>query len=157
VPDDVLRFVFGPSPYAASWLWLGLALLALVFVWCAGVFIWTLPADRLRSMPWIRSLHSKLLRRKFVGAIRSVDERYRSGGLSAAQASHEMSRTLRSFLHQATGTPAQYMHVDEIRSSDLAKAAPLFAALNDAQFNTSSPVQVSEVGSTAEELVRSWT
>ena len=53
-----------------------------------------------------------------------------------------MSRTLRSFLHQATGTRAQYMHVEDIRSSDLAKAAPLFADLNDAQFNTASPVEV---------------
>ena len=67
-----------------------------------------------------------------------------------------MSRTLRSFLHQATGTRAQYMHVEQISSGELAEAAPVFVALNDAQFNTSSPVDVSEVGSTAEELIRSW-
>ena len=156
MPDDVLQFVIGPSPYAASWLWFGLALLIVVIVWYAGVFIWTLPADRLRSIPGIRSVHSKLLRRRFSRAIRSIDGRYRSGELTAAQAGHEMSRTLRSFLHQATGTRAQYMHVDHISSSELAEAAPLFAALNDAQFNTTSPVDVSEVGSTAEELIRSW-
>ena len=48
------------------------------------------------------------------------------------------------------------MHVEAIRSSGLAEAAPLFQALNDAQFNTASPVEISEVGSTAEELIRSW-
>jgi hypothetical protein len=156
VPDDVLQFVFGPSPYSASWLWLGLALLTLVIAWYVGVVVWTLPAHRLRSIPGIRSVHSKLLRRKFVRAIRSIDGRYRAGELSASQASHEMSRTLRSFLHQATGTRAQYMHVEAIRSGDLAQAAPLFAALNDAQFNTTSPVDVGEAGSAAEELIRSW-
>ena len=57
-----------------------------------------------------------------------------------------MSGTLRSFLHQATGTRAQYMHVDAIKSSDLAEAAPLFRPLNDAQFNTDSQVEVSDVG-----------
>ena len=156
MPDDVLQFVIGPSPYAASWLWLGLALLIVVIAWYAGVFIWTLPADRLRSIPWIRSVHSKLLRRRFSRRIRSIDQRYRAGELTAAQAGRQMSRTLRSFLHQATGTRAQYMHVERIGSSELAEAAPLFAALNDAQFNTTSPVNVSEVGSTAEELIRSW-
>ena len=156
MPDDVLRFVIGPSPYSASWLWIGLTLLVLVIAWCVGVFVWTLPADRLRTIPWIRSMHAKLLRRRFARTIRSIDGRYRTGELSAAQASAEMSRTLRSFLHQATGTRAQYMHVEAIRSSDLAEAAPLFQVLNDAQFNTASPVDVSEVGSTAEELIRSW-
>ena len=156
MPDDVLRFVIGPLPYAGSWLWLGLALLAVVIAWCVGVFVWTLPAERLRTIPWIRSLHSTLLRRRFSGAIRSIDACYRAGALSTAQASHQMSRTVRSFLHQATGTRAQYMHVEDIRSSDLATAAPLLTALNDAQFNSASPVEISQVGATAEELIRSW-
>jgi hypothetical protein len=156
VPDDILRFVIGPSPYAVLWLWAGLALLSVVIAWYVGVFVWTLPADRLRSIPWIRNLHSKLLRRRFSRAIRAIDARYRTGELSAAEAGHQMSRTLRSFLALATSTRAQYMHVEDIGSSDLAEAAPLFAAFNDAQFNTASQVEISRVGSTAEELIRSW-
>jgi hypothetical protein len=156
VPDDLLRFVFGPSPYAASWLWLGLALVTVVIMWCVGVVVWTLPAERLRDIPGVRSLHAKLLRRKFVRTIRSIEQQHRAGDLSAAQASAQMSRTLRSFLHQATGTRAQYMHVDAIRTGDLAEAAPLFAALNDAQFNTDSPVEIEHISATAEELIRSW-
>jgi hypothetical protein len=101
-------------------------------------------------------VHAKLLRRRFSRAIHTIDEQYRAGKLTAAQAGRQMSRTLRSFLHQATGSRAQYMHVDRISSSELAEAAPLLAALNDAQFNSASPVDVSEVGSTAEELIRSW-
>jgi hypothetical protein len=156
VPDDLLRFVSGPVPYASWWLWLGLFLLIAVIAWYVGVFVWTAPADRLRTIPWIRALHSKLLRRKFTRAIRSIDARYRAGELSAAQASGQMSRTLRSFLHQATGARAQYMHVENFKSSDLAATAPLFTELNDAQFNSDSAVEVSQVGSKAEELIRSW-
>ncbi len=156
MPDDVLRFLIGPSPYSALWLWLGLSLLAVVVAWHVGVIVWTLPADRLRSLPWLRPAHSKLLRRRFSRTIRAIDERYRAGDITAAEAGHQMSATLRSFLHQATGTPAQYMHVDQIKSSDLAQAAPLLTALNDAQFNTASPVDIRRVGSTAEELIRSW-
>jgi hypothetical protein len=156
VPDDVLTFVFGPSPYSASWLWLGLALLLLVIAWYVGIFVWTLPAHRLRNIPVLRSVHAKLLRRTFSRAIRSIDAQYRAGELTAPEAGRRMSRTLRSFLHQATGTPAQYLHVEAIRSGDLAVAAPVLAALNDAQFNTASPVDVAEVGATAEELIESW-
>lgn len=156
MPDDVSRFVIGPLPYSASWLWFGLVLLAVVIVWCVGVFVWTLPAERLRSVPWIRSLHSTLLRRKFSRAILAIGARYRAGELSSVQTSQQMSRTLRSFLHQATGTRAQYMHVEDIGSSDLATAAPLFNALNDAQFNTVSPVDISQVGVKIEKLIRSW-
>jgi hypothetical protein len=157
VPDDLLRYVSGPMPYTPWWLWLGLLLLVVVIVWCTGIFVWTLPSHRLRAIPVVRTLHGRLLRRRLTSTIRSVDKQYRAGELSAAQACAQMSRTLRSFLHQATGTPAQYMHVDDITASPLAKAAPVFSQLNDAQFNTTSNVNVGQVGSAAEELIRTWT
>ena len=156
MPDDLLRFVMGPMPYSEWWLWLALALLAVVIAWYVGVFVWTLPSRRLRRLPVVRSVHGTLLRRRFARAVGSIREQYRAGDLSAAQASAQMSGTLRSFLHQATGTRAQYMHVDDISASDLAAAAPLFSALNDVQFNAGSPVDVGETGAAAEELIRSW-
>ena len=156
MPDDLLRFVSGPTPYSAWWLWIALALLGLVIAWYVGVFVWTLPSQRLRRLPVVRTLHARLLRRRFARAVRSIGARYRAGDLTATEAGAQMSRTLRSFLHQATGTRAQYMHLDDIGSSDLATAAPLFSALNDAQFNSASPVDVGEVGTAAEELILSW-
>lgn len=156
MPDDLLEFVSGPTPYSVWWLWLGVALLLIVVGWFAGVIVWTLPSSRLRSMRGVRSLHARLLRRRFARSMRDTGARYRAGELSANEAGARMSRTLRSFLHQATGAPAQYMHVDAIRHGDLAAAAPLFSALNDAQFNSVSPVDVGEVGETAEELILSW-
>ena len=156
MPDDLLRFVGGPAPYSVWWLWLGLALLMIVIIWYVGVFVWTLPSQRLRRIPLARDVHRKLLRRRFARSVESIAQRHRDGELTAAQAGADMSRTLRSFLNQATGARAQYMHLDQIGSGALAPAAPLLTALDDAQFNTASPVRVDEVGAATEELIRSW-
>ncbi|MFV1363124.1 hypothetical protein AAHH97_06635 [Mycolicibacterium elephantis] len=156
MPDDLLRFVIGPSPYSGWWLWLAVLLILLVIGWYTVVFVWTLSAERLRRMPVIRSWHATLLRRRFARTIDDIAERHRRGDLPAPHAAAQISRALRSFLHQATGTPAQYMHVEAISSGELAPAAPVLEALNDAQFNNSSPVDIDQTGSAAGELVRTW-
>jgi len=156
VPADLLRFVSGTPPYSLWWLWLGLALVLLVIAWYAAVFVWTLPSRQLRRLPVIRSLHGYVLRRQFTHSVRRAVAEHRSGSLTAADAGARISRTLRSFLHQTTGTPAQYMHVDAIMASELAAAVPVFAALNDVQFNAESREDMTELADSAEELIRSW-
>ena len=156
MPDDLLRFVSGTPPYSLWWLWLALALVVLVIAWYAAVFVWTLPSRQLRRLPVIRSMHGTVLRRRFTHSIRNAVDRHRSGSLSTAEAGARISRTLRSFLHQATGRPAQYMHVDAFRDTELASAGSLLAALNDAQFNTESREHVADLADAAEELIRTW-
>lgn len=156
MPDDLLRFVSGPVPYSAGWLWLGLALLAAVIGWYVAVLTWTLPAARLRRIPVIRSLHADWLRRRYARSIRGIVAAHRGGGLSDAQAGEQIGHALRSFLHQATGTRAQYMHLDALAAGELAPAAPTLSAVDDVRFNTASTYDVSEVGAAAEELIRAW-
>jgi hypothetical protein len=157
VQVDLLRYVGGPLPYSPWWLWIGITLLMLVILWYIGVLVWTLPSHRLRRIPFVRRLHARLLRHRFIRTVRTIDKRCRTGELKPAEAGARMSRTLRSFLHQATGTRAQYMHVDAIANSDIAAAAPLLSALNEAQFNPGSRVDLGRIGSAAEELIRTWT
>ncbi|OBG14732.1 hypothetical protein A5765_10580 [Mycolicibacterium celeriflavum] len=156
MPDDLLRFVGGPIPYSPAWLWLGVLLTAVVITWYVGVFVWTLPSRRLQRIPAVRSLHGKLLRRRFARAVQRIAARHRDGELTAAEAGAAMSRTVRSFLHQAAGVRAQYMHLDDIASGELAPAAPMLTALDDAQFNAASPVRVDDVGGEVKELICSW-
>ncbi|MGE2727477.1 hypothetical protein [Mycolicibacterium pulveris] len=156
MPDDLLSYLIGPTPYSGWWLWLAIALMLVVITWYTAVFVWTLPSHRLRRIPVIRTWHATLLRRRFARTIGIVAEQHRRGELSASHAAARISRTLRSFLHQATGTPAQYMHVETIAAGELAPAAPVFKALDDAQFNAASPVDIGETGSAAQELVRTW-
>ncbi len=156
MPDDLLEFVGGPPGYPSWWLWLGLVLLLLVIAWYAAVFVATMPAQRLRRIAVIRSVHARVLRHRFTRTVRSTTRRHRSGDLSKQQASAALSRTLRSFLHQATGTRAQYMQLRTVAASDLAAAAPLLSALGDAQFDTSSTADVGRLGDETEELIGSW-
>ncbi len=157
MPGDLLRYVGGPSPYSSWWLWLGLTLLAVVIVWYAAVFVATLPGSRLRRIRVVRDVHGRLLRRRFAGTIRRITDCRRRGELSDAQAYAQMSHTVRSFLQQATGIRAPYLHVDEIGAGALASAAPLIAALRDARFDTTADADPEDLGAQAEELIRSWT
>jgi hypothetical protein len=156
VPDDLLRFVSGAPPYSPWWLALALTLLIAVTGWYVGVFVWTLPAARLRRLPGIRVVHGYVLRRRFTRSIRKVVESHRAGDIPAVDAGARISRTLRSFLHQATGTAAQFMHVDALDANGLPAAARVVSALNDVRFNATSDVDVGEAGEAVEELIRTW-
>jgi hypothetical protein len=157
VPDDLLRHVFGPQPYSSTWLWLSVPIVASVTVWYAGIFVWTLPSHRLRRIPVVRRAHARLIRNRFARCVQRIADEHVAGRLSAPAACAAISRTTRSFLHQATGGPAQYMHVDAIADGHLAVAAPLLTRLGDAQFNAEARVDVADVSARAQELIHSWT
>lgn len=154
--DDLLQFVIGPTPYSSGWLWLAIALSALLIVWYAGVFVLTLPRKQFDRLPVVGAARSELLRRRFAREVRAAAARYRAGELGTANAAAVVSSALRGFLHQITGARAEYMHVDAIANSELAPAAPVLAELVDAQFNAGSTVDVAAVSEDAEELIRTW-
>ncbi len=160
MPDDLLHYVFGPRPYSSWWLWWAVLLILLVIVWYAGVFVWTLPSHRLRRIPVVRRAHAWLIRHRFARCVQHIADEHDAGRISAPAACAAISRTVRSFLHQATGARAQYLQVAalaEEADGHLAPAAPLLTRLGDAQFNAESRVDVADVSARAQELVRSWT
>ena len=157
MPGDLLRYVGGPTPYSPWWLWLGFALLVLVFAWYAVVVVATMPADRLRRITVLRGTHARLLRLRFGRTVRRIVARRRRGELSDTQAYAEISHTVRTFLQQATGLPARYLQVDEIDDAGLAPAGPLLVALREARFDTAATADPDRLGTQAEELIRSWT
>jgi hypothetical protein len=157
MPGDLLRYLGGPAGFS-WWWWIVVALCAVAIIgWYAGVFVWTLPPARLRKLPVLGNVHSRLLRRKFSRSITAIAGHHRAGGMPAIQAAAAISRTLRSFLYVATGARAQYMHIDDIAGhSALAPAAPVISALNDAQFSTERG-DIDRVASAAVEVIRTWT
>lgn len=156
MPDDLLRFVSGPPGFSAWWLAIGIGLLLLVIVWYITVFVATMPSGRLRGIPVIRDMHAWVLRHRFARTAASISRRHRDGELTGEQAGAALSRTLRSFLHQATGQRAQYMHVGTIAASDLRAATPLLEALGEARFDRSSTLDADKLGRDTEELIRTW-
>ena len=157
MPGDLLRHVFGPQPYSSWWLWWAVVLTVAVFAWYVGVFMWTLPSHRLRRIPVVRRVHAWLIRARFTRCVRRIADEHDAGRMSAPAASAAISRTVRSFLHQATGVRAQYLQVGAIADGHLAAAAPLLTRLGDAQFNAESRVDVADVSVRAQELIHSWT
>ena len=156
MPDDLLEFVGGPPGYSPVWLWLGLALLVAVLGWYTTVVVATMPSHRLRRIPLINTVHARVVRLRFARTVAGITDRHRAGELSGAAASAAIGRTLRSFLHQATGRRAQYLQLRVVADGELAAAAPVLAALEDAQFNHASTADVGRLGDQTKELIRSW-
>jgi hypothetical protein len=157
VPDDLLRHVFGPQPYSSWWLWWAVLIILLVIGWYAGVFVWTSPSHRLRRIPAVRRVHARLIRNRFTRRVQGIADDHDAGRLSAPAACAAISRTVRSFLYQATGARAPYLHIDAMYDAHLDAAAPLLIQLGDAQFNAQTRVDVADAGAQARELIRSWT
>lgn len=156
MPDDLLRHVFGPQPYSSWLLWLAVLLVVAVFGWYAGVFVWTLPSERLRRIPGARRVHAWLIRERFARCVQGIADEHNAGRMPSPAACAAISRTLRSFLHQATGTRAQYLQIAAMADGDLAAAAPLLTRLGDGQFNAETHVDVDDASTRAQELIRSW-
>jgi hypothetical protein len=157
VPDDLLRHLFCPRPYSTTWLWVAVLLTFAAIVWYAGLFVWTLSSQRLRRIPVVRRIHALLIRSRFARRVQGIADEHAAGRLSASSACAAINRTLRSFLHQATGARAQYLQVDAMADAGLAAAAPLIARLNDAQFNAEARVEMADISCRVQELIRSWT
>ncbi|OBF49282.1 hypothetical protein A5756_24105 [Mycobacterium sp. 852002-53434_SCH5985345] len=156
MPDDLLRHIFGPQPYSSWWLLLAVALVIAVIIWYVIVFVWTLPSHRLRRIPVVRRVHAWLIRDRFARRVQGIADEHDAGQMSAPAACAAISRTVRSFLHQATGARAQYLHVGAMADANLAAAAPLLTRLGDAQFNAAAHVDIADVSTRAQELIRSW-
>lgn len=156
MPDDLLRHVFGPQPYSSWWLWLAVALLVAVIGWYASVVVWTLPSERLRRIPVVKGAHARVLRNRFARSVQRVADEHQVGATTTPAACAAISRTVRSFLHQATGSRAQYLQIGALADGPLSDAAPLLAELGYAQFNAEARVDVADVSVRAQELIRSW-
>ena len=154
--DDLLRHIIGPTPYSSVWSWLALGLAMSLILWYAGIFLFTAPGRGLREVPLVGEVRDRVIRHGFARAVREIGERHRAGELGSAQAGAAISRQLRRFLHQETGLPAEYMHLDAIARSEIAPAAVVLDQLIDVQFNAASQADVGKVGRDAEELIRSW-
>jgi hypothetical protein len=157
VQDDLLRHVIGPTPYSSWWLWAAVLLLVVLIVWYAGVYLFTMPARRLRALPVVGAMRGDMVRRRFAKAVRQIGERYHAGDIAAAPAGAAVSAAVRGFLQQTTGVRVQYMQVEQIAAGELARAATLLEQMDDAQFNAASRVDISALSKSAEELIRSWT
>jgi hypothetical protein len=154
VPDDLLRFVTGPTPLGSVW-WLLPGVLAAVLVgWYVGVFAMTAAP---RSDGVVQRARDALARRRHLAAVRSIRARLAAGVIDADAAGAELNRTLRGFLQRATGSPVEYMRVAAMTDTAIASTAGLFKRLDDARFNARTEEDVDDLGAAVEKVIASWT
>lgn len=156
MPDDLLRFVSGPTSYSGWWLVAAVLLTLVVIGWYAGVFAFTARNRRVGDIAFVAATRHEWLRRRYMRAVRDVGDRYRARDITAAPAATAVSRELRAFLHRVSGAPAEYMQIDAIAAGALAPAVPVLTELADAQFNADSTRDVGALSDSVVELIRSW-
>jgi hypothetical protein len=157
VPNDLLRHVIDPTPYASAWLWVAVASLTALIAWYAAIFRVTSSTRRLRDIGLIGTARDEMIKRRSVRTIRSIGKHYRTGELAPAAAAAALGHELRRYLQEATGLRARYMHVGAVESGRLAPAAPVLSEIVDIQFNQHSGIDIAATCDAAEELVRQWT
>ncbi|WP_078281955.1 hypothetical protein [Mycobacteroides franklinii] len=156
MPNDYLRWIVAPLPYSVLWLVFGIILVLLVIGWCVGVFVWTLPVEKLRTIPVIRDITARVLRRKFSAAIDDVRREHDAGVLNSRQAHGAMSRVLRTFIYMRTGVRAPYMSLGEVAHSGAAGAAPVVAQLYSGQFEIGDDTNVAATAAAVRGVIQSW-
>lgn len=154
--NDFLKWVVAPLPYSMFWLVLSVLLIVGVIGWFIGVVVWTLPVEQLRTIPVVRDISARVLRRKFSAAVGRVTENYRAGELNAREAYAEMSRILRNFVFYRTGVRAQYMTLGEVSQGPAAAAAPVVKALYSRQFDVAPNPDVAAAAAQVRSAIQSW-
>lgn len=155
--DDLLRFIGGPMAPSMWWLVLAAVIVAVVVSWYVGLWVWTLPTHRLRTIPLVRDWHARLIRRRFAHAIDEATVRYGRRELNRESVATAYNHTLRSFLYLRTGVYAKNLLTDHLAQGELSDAVPLLTLLHDAQFNPDSRADVLALGRSAKELIHAWT
>jgi hypothetical protein len=156
--DDVekLRLVLPPVPYATLWLVLAVLLVASAAGWLVGIFVWTLPVERLRRVPMLRDITLWRLKRKFSRSIDAAVARHKRGELSSRAAHGSISRTMRVFLQLWTAEPASRMVLAEFAESPLAGAFGALEALYPGQFALQEQPDVEHAATAAKEVLAGW-
>ncbi|MGW0160122.1 hypothetical protein ACWDUN_12465 [Mycobacterium sp. NPDC003323] len=157
MPDDLLGYLVGPTPYSSVWLWLAAALVALTVLWYLGVLWYTRPHA---EPSVIGTARVALSRRRTLRAIDGIEKQVRAGDLDDGAAGAALGAHLRGFLRDATGVRAEYVQVPDlvaVSGGTLAPAVPVLTDLADVQFNAGSAVDIGAAITAARDLVRQWT
>ncbi|EFV13520.1 hypothetical protein [Segniliparus rugosus] len=151
-----LRLVLPPVPYSTLWLALAVVLAVVAVGWVVGLFVWTLPIERLRRTPVLRDITLRLLKRKFSRSIDATVSLYQRGQLSSRAAHGAVSRALRLFVQLWTGEPASRMVLAEFAESHIAEAAAALEALYPGQFAPQEQPDVARSARAAKEVLAAW-
>jgi hypothetical protein len=148
---------YAPDPYAAWWLWVGLAVFAGVLGWYAWVW-W---ATRERPAVVAAALSGDRvarLRDEYSRQIDVVAQRAATGRISARDAHQRLSVLVRHFVQELSGIRAPTMTLTELTASGarLTPVSEVVEVLYPGEFAPEAADTVAGAAEVAREVVRRW-
>jgi hypothetical protein len=148
--------LFPPVQYSPLWAVLGVVVVLLVIGWV--VFVLTLTRRRVEPPQFVPGLAelSITVRQRYLSAVDDVGRRYKHGEVGFSDAHHELSALVRSFAAESRGVRAQYMTLDDLRSTPHHALAETIESLYPGAFSGTADGSIAEATHRASELVRTW-
>ena len=159
MPDQLnyLDFLFGPADYSLWWVIGAVLMVLLVIGWVAGVFVWTMPMERLRGIPVVRNIAFRVLAFKFRRSLAKVEQQHQARALTTREAFHQISRIFRLFIAFRTGYTAREMTATDVANSPLAASALTVLTMTyPGQFDDADPRTVAPTVEAARTAVAGW-
>lgn len=149
---------FPPVQYSALWTILGVGLLLLVVAWFVALHFITRPKPVRREPVPMSALPvaGPSLRETYLGLIDDVERAHAAGAIEFRQAHQQLSLIVREFAATARGVRAQYMTLEELRSTQLEPLAQTIGELYPGAFSGSERGTVSQSADRARLLVGQW-
>ncbi len=141
-----------PVGYDERWLWLALLALCVVVVYYVSVLWWTRPR---RARPPRRSP-----RRAHLTRLDDIEAALADGRISAREAHQRISATVRSFVAEAAGVPAQAMTLADLERDGPEPLADVIALVYPPEFGADESLAQQAFGDAVDRargMVSTWT
>ncbi len=148
---------YAPDPYAARWLWIGLALLGVVLLW----YLWVWQATRERPVvvpARVRPDRLARLRSDYARQIDAVVAAAHAGEISQRRAHQQVSVLVRHFVQEVSGIRAPTMTLTELTNegSRLSPVSQVVGVLYPGEFAPREARTVVGAARVAKEVVARW-
>lgn len=149
---------YAPDPYSTRWLWLGLAVLAVVGFWYLYVW-WSTRERSVRVPPRITGDRLTRLRGDYTREIDVVLARAAAGEITMRRGHQQLSLLVRHFVQEVSGIKAPTMTLTDLSASGkrLGPVSEVVATLYPGEFGPRETETLSGAAGVAKEVVARWT
>lgn len=149
---------YAPDPYAARWLWIGVAVLAVIVCWYLWVW-WSTRERPVRVPPRISADRLTRLRADYSREIDVVVARAQAGEISQRRAHQQVSVLVRHFVQEVSGIHAPTMTLTDLTASGprLTPVSEVVGALYPGEFEPLETRTLTGAATVAKQVVARWT
>lgn len=157
VADSPPPGFYAPDPYSDLWVWLGVAILAVVGCWYAWVW-WSTRSRPVVVPPRIAPDRLTRLRADYARQIDLVVAQADEGVITQRRAHQQVSVLVRHFVHEVSGIHAPTMTLTDLSSSGerLTPVSKVVAVLYPGEFAPREAQTIGGAARVAKQVVARW-